>query len=73
MGIFKAPIFSNFTWEAFSNLFYHRGYSNFYFSAKLIVNPVRVLPISNISVSADTEGKNTILNAERNVTYRKLF
>ena len=69
MGIFKASIFSTFTWEAFSNFFYHtRWNSNSYFSAKLVVNPVSVLPISNISVCADTEKKkNTILNAERNV------
>ena len=68
MGIFKAPITSTFTWEAFSNFFYHtRRNSNSYFSAKLLVNPVCVLPISNISVCADREKKKTILNAERNV------
>lgn len=60
MGIFKASIFSTFTWEAFSNFFYHtRWNSNSYFSAKLLVNPVSVLPISNISVCADTEKKKT--------------
>ena len=68
MGIFKAPITSTFTWEAFSDFFYHtRWNSNSYFSAKFLVNPISVLPISNISVCADREKKNTILNAERNV------
>ena len=68
MGIFKAPITSTFTWDAFSDFFYHtRWNSNSYFPAKLLVNPISELPISNISVCADREKKNTILNAERNV------
>lgn len=68
MGIFKTPITPTFTWEAFSNFFYHtRWNSDSYFSAKLLVNPVSVLPISNISVCADREKKNTILNVESKV------
>ena len=64
MGIFKAPITSTFIWEAFSNFFYHtRWNSNSYFSAKLLVNPISVLPISNIHVSvcADREKKTQFL------------
>ena len=66
MGIFKAPIFP-LSLRKLSLIFYHTIWnSNSYFLAKLLVNLVSVLPISNISVCADTE-KNTILNAERNV------
>ena len=62
MGIFKAPITFTFTWEAFSNFFYNtRWNSNSYFSAKLLVNPVSVLPIRNISVCADREKKTPFL------------
>ena len=62
MATFKAPILSTITWEALSNFFYHtRWNSNSYFLAKLLVNPVSVLPISNISVCADREKKTQFL------------
>ena len=62
MGIFKAPITFTFTWEAFSNFFYNTRWNSYsYFLAKLLVNPVSVLPISNISVCADREKKTPFL------------
>ena len=58
MGLFKPPVTSTLTWEAFSIFFYHTIWnSNSYFSAKLLVNQVSVLPIHNISVCADREKK----------------
>ena len=51
MSILKTLIASTFTWEALSNLFYHdRWNGNSDFVPQVLVDPVGILPISNISV-----------------------
>ena len=56
MAIFKALIASTFTWETLPNFFHGtRWNGNSNFSSQLLVDPVCVLPISNISVCTGRE------------------
>ena len=63
MSIFKAPIVSTFTWKTLSNLGWDSD-----FPTQLLVNPICVLPVGNISVGTNKERqkKSSQCNAEIN-------
>ena len=67
MSIFKALIVSTFTWKTLSYLFHHTWWDwDSDFPTQLLVNPICVLPVGNISVGTNKERqkKSSQCNAE---------